>query len=38
MLLLMALTESLPQDGELPNLRDVEFSETEGINNQGLAP
>ena len=30
--------ENLPEDGELPNLRTVEFSETERINDQGPAP
>ena len=30
--------ENLPEDGELPNLRTVEFSETERMNDQGPAP
>ena len=29
---------NLPEDGELPNLRTVEFSETEHVNDQGPAP
>ena len=33
-----ARTENLPEDGELPNLRTVEFSETERIDDQGPAP
>ena len=30
--------ENLPQDGELPNFRTVEFSETERVDDQGPAP
>ena len=30
--------ENLPEDGELPNLRTVEFSETKRIDDQGPAP
>ena len=30
--------QNLPEDGELPNLRTVEFSETERVDDQGLAP
>ena len=33
-----ARIENLPEDGELPNLRTVEFSETERIDDQGPAP
>ena len=29
--------QNLPEDGELPNLRTVEFSETERVDDQGLA-
>ena len=32
-----ARIENLPEDGELPNLRTVEFSETERIDDQGPA-
>ena len=30
--------QNLPEDGDLPNLRTVEFSETEHSNDQGPAP
>ena len=30
--------QNLPEDGDLPNLRTVEFSETEHSNDQGFAP
>ena len=30
--------QNLPEDGELPNLRTVEFSETERVDDQGPAP
>ena len=33
-----ARIENLPQHGELPNLRTVEFSETEHMDDQGPAP
>ena len=33
-----ARIENLPEDGELPNLRTVEFSETEHTDDQGPAP
>ena len=33
-----ARIENLPEDGELPNLRTVEFFETECIDDQGPAP
>ena len=33
-----ARIENLPEDGELPNLRTVEFSETEHMVDQGPAP
>ena len=33
-----ARIENLPEDGELPNLKTVEFSETERIDDQGPAP
>ena len=33
-----ARLENLPEDGELPNLRTVEFSESEHIDDQGPAP
>ena len=33
-----ARIENLPEDGELPNLRTVEFSETERVDDQGPAP
>ena len=33
-----ARIENLPEDGELPNLRTVEYSETERIDDQGPAP
>ena len=33
-----ARIQNLPEDGELPNLRTVEFSETEHMDDQGPAP
>ena len=33
-----ARIRNLPEDGELPNLRTVEFSETEHMDDQGPAP
>ena len=33
-----ARIQNLPEDGELPNLRTVEFSETERVDDQGPAP
>ena len=33
-----ARIHNLPEDGELPNLRTVEFSETEHMDDQGPAP
>ncbi|XP_078350740.1 uncharacterized protein LOC144635515 [Oculina patagonica] len=33
-----ARIRNLPEDGELPNLRTVEFSETERVSDQGPAP
>ena len=33
-----ARIQNLPEDGELPNLRTVEFSETEHRDDQGPAP
>jgi len=33
-----ARLENLPEDGELPNLRTVEFSETEHVDDQGPVP
>ena len=33
-----ASIENLPEDGELPNLRTVEFSKTEQVDDQGPAP
>ena len=33
-----ARVENLPEDDELPDLRTVQFSETERIDDQGLAP
>ena len=33
-----ARIENLPEDGELPNLRTVEFSETDRVDAQGPAP
>ena len=33
-----ARINNLPEDGELPNLRTVEFSETEHMDDQGPAP
>ena len=33
-----ARLENLPEDGELPNLRTVEFFETERVDDQGPAP
>ena len=30
--------QNLPEDGELPNLRTVEFSETEHTDDQSSAP
>ena len=33
-----ARIQNLPEDGELPNVRTVEFSETEHMDDQGPAP
>ena len=33
-----ARIQNLPEDGELPNLRTVEFSETERVDDQDRAP
>ena len=34
----VARIRNLPEDGELPNLRTIEFSETERVDDQGPAP
>ena len=34
----VARIHNLPEDGELPNLRTIEFSETERVDDQGPAP